>query len=652
MTPTPTPSPGLHYHVHVPGWMQAVLHFIQWMLGLAAAPARLAVSIAVAVVGGWLNFTLICLMLFGTAALFYARFLSGAAIKRNRVRALRWRIRCYLKPADGFASFGELIAHWSRLAAWFHARRGRPDLNWVQRLLWPTDDIAVRYGRTQYGKRVFGRFEDNVGKFALPRTGKTADLADRIMRHPGAAIVSSARGDLYLATVNRRMYRKPSVPWFLRFFVPRDWYAVHVFNPQGFSGVRSTFTWDLLGCCGDMESAMRMANWLTGENASSNLQWFEEKGTVALGGLLLAAATCNGQAGRPLYTLRDVFMWVHSGKPGNCSAIPILNHLGHTEAGMLVTRLLGADRTAGSVRDTIDKSLQWTVIPELADAVGRTGDLFDLRRMLFAGETVYLINSGDEDSLITPVIRSLASWLHYETIQIASRQPGQRLPVPLLMALDEVPNTCPVDLPGILSTAGGWGICVEWIAHSIAQLRKTWGDEGAETILDTSGVLAILPGIKADAALESLSRLCGVRPGEDNEGQLGARLIPPALIRELPDWRALLIRTNRPILVVRFRPYFKRVTFRWPWKMFTRLGPVQPSRMLRDFIPFDLSAHLPEDDYDGALVPAVVYGTGDGPDDDETARPPSWPKVEPRSSSRPPRWTPDATPPRDTSGGS
>jgi type IV secretion system protein VirD4 len=638
----------------LPGWLHGLAGFVAGLAHLIIAIVRPFAEIAAAIVGGWVNFACCVFVVVLTAGVFYSTLLSPKAITRNRVRALRWRMRCYLKPAAGFASTPELLQHWSRTAALFHGRRGRADLSWWRRMCYPTDDIAVRLGRAQYGKRVFSRLEDNVGTLALPRTGKSADIADRILRHPGAVIASSARADLYLATYARRVWRKPACPWIVRWLTIRTPRPVHVFNPQHLSGVRTTFTWDLLATCRDMQAAMRMAAWLCGQNKSQNLEWFEDKGNVALGGLLLSASYCDGNDGRPLYTLRDVFSWVHSGGPQNCPAIPILNMLGHTEAAMLVTRLLSQDRTSGSIRDTIDRSLQWTVIPELAETVARDGDMFDYERMLRTGGTLYLINSGDESSIITPVIRALASWLHYEAMQIASCYPGQRLPVPLLMALDEVPNTCPIDLPGILSMAGGWGICVHWIAHSLAQLRKTWGDEDAETIIDTSGVIMVMPGVKNDATLEALSRLSGVRAGEDNEGQLGARLVPPALIRELPDWRALVIRTNRPVTVVRFRPYFKRFTYRWPWKIVTRLGPVRPS------VPFRITLGVPDrltvagaavtDADTDVLVPVAVGGPDD--DDPADARPPVWPVGGDGSDAapRPPKWTPSASPAGDGHG--
>ena len=43
---------------------------------------------------------------------------------RNRVRALRWRIKLYLRPGPGFASIIELAVRWSRLRAVVTGGRG------------------------------------------------------------------------------------------------------------------------------------------------------------------------------------------------------------------------------------------------------------------------------------------------------------------------------------------------------------------------------------------------------------------------------------------------------------------------------------------------------------------------------------------------
>ena len=51
--------------------------------------------------------------------------------------------------------------------------------------------------------------------------------------------------------------------------------------------------------------------------------------------------------------------------------------------------------------------------------------------------------------------------------------PGGRLDPPMLWALDEVTQTCPLPLPSLLADAGGRGVQIMPVVHGAAQLRLT-----------------------------------------------------------------------------------------------------------------------------------------------------------------------------------
>jgi type IV secretory pathway TraG/TraD family ATPase VirD4 len=101
---------------------------------------------------------------------------------------------------------------------------------------------------------------------------------------------------------------------------------------------------------------------------------------------------------------------------------------------------------------------------------------------------------------------------------------GGRLDPPLLMALDEVTQICPVPVPSWLADSGGKGIQIITVAHGEAQLRTRWGRDGARVIMDTSGAKIWLPGISDPAALDTASALCGTAAmrehGEDRHTRL------------------------------------------------------------------------------------------------------------------------------------
>jgi hypothetical protein len=119
-------------------------------------------------------------------------------------------------------------------------------------------------------------------------------------------------------------------------------------------------------------------------------------------------------------------------------------------------------------------------------------------------------------------------------------------------------HNCPVDLPSWLADSAGKGIQVVAVVHSTGQLRKKYGDDGADTVWSTAGTKLFLPGIHDAKTLEDISKLCG----STGTGDTAERTVPPELLRMLPDWCALVIRSNLFPVVVRFRPAWRRLDAR------------------------------------------------------------------------------------------
>jgi type IV secretion system protein VirD4 len=477
-------------------------------------------------------------VIFAAAALVLGAglFVRFTVFSGNRNRAMRWRIRLHLHPGQGFASFAELWCRWSRQAAIGHGRRARPGLRLRHRLSAPTTDYAVRLGRGQWLRRAYARMEDQVLVMAAQRTGKSGVIADRILDHPGPVLATSTRADLYELTAGLRARRGP----------------VHVFNPQDVGGVPSTLQWDLLGPCQDLVMARRMANWLKVPGIGGDLQWFQAKGDVALACLLWAAAV----SGR---TILDVYQWVQLHGHQACLEV-LATHAGSTPQMFAVAkRMFEENRTSGSIRDTIDLTLSWAILPGLAEAVTPApGQGFSGTDFTTSCGTLYMIASGDDDSPLTPLFRALASWCHFEAGLAGSRGRHRRLDPPLLMALDEVTTVCPVDLPVMLSDSAGKGVLITAVCHSTSQLEQRWGKDGAATVWATCGTKVLLGGISDPDTLERTSKLCGnVGRGVDREP-----VVPPELLRMLPTWRALVVRMNLHPVVVKVRPAWRRLAFR------------------------------------------------------------------------------------------
>ena len=96
------------------------------------------------------------------------------------------------------------------------------------------------------------------------------------------------------------------------------------------------------------------------------------------------------------------------------------------------------------------------------------------------------------------------------------------------------------------------------VCHSTSQLEQRWGKPGAATIWATCGTKILLGAISDPDTLEHASKLCGT--AGDGDGK--EPVVPPELLRMLPDWRALVIRMNLRPVVVKVRPAWRRLPYR------------------------------------------------------------------------------------------
>jgi len=514
--------------------------------------------------------------------LFWRQVLGRHAQARHRARALKWRIRFRLHPGLGFASLAEVVFRWGRLAAVHHGKRIRPGLGWWARVFSPVTGYAVRLGRAQYFRRVFARGEDQTLILAPQRTGKSGIIADRLLDHPGPAIVTSTRADLYQLTAGARSHRGP----------------LYVFNPQGVGGIPSSFAFDLLAPCRDLVMARRMAGWLTGALASAgeshgNLEWFENAADAAMMACLHAAAIGG-------YTIADVYGWTQL--QGHEDALRVL--AGRPGCELLVAtlrRTFENNRTAGSIRESMALSLAWATVPQMAAAATpRPGEGFDLGEFIARNGTLYLVAAGDEDSPVAPLFAAFTTWITVEAGQLGSMAEDGKLDPPLWLGLDEVTQICPVPLPLMLADSAGKGVLITAVAHSVSQLAGRWGENGAKTVWACSGTKVILGGVSDADTLKEISDLCGTVAAGDGDKLLP--VVPPELVRGLPDWRALVIRMNLSPVAVKFRPAWKRLGYRFGHRIPVYIPQPRPADYLeREPAPAEVLPALSDADYDRLL---------------------------------------------------
>ena len=389
---------------------------------------------------------------------------------------LRWRIRLYLRPGPGYANLLELAVRWSRLRAVRIGRRARPSLPWWARLMLPVTAYAVRLGRAHFGRRVIASMEDQTLVLAAPRTGKSGWLADRIIDHPGAVVTTTTRTDLFENTALLRGQHG----------------VLHVFNPEGIGGLPSTFRWNPLQGCEQPAIALQRAVAFTAATESKGLHdmafWIGKASSV-LASLLHAAALDGPHHGRRLpvgarhrrrRTRADPVRPSRRGRglarpdPGDPQARPdrrLDPHDGDPRAG-----LARRPRRRGGDLARPGRGLRRRRV-----RVRAQHPLHDRHRP----------GRGADRAAVPRVRRVRARRAAF----VGSLQPHGRLDPPMLMALDEVTQICPVPLPLWMADSAGKGILIVAVCHGLAQLEARWDSAGARAIWDTAGIKVILGGV-------------------------------------------------------------------------------------------------------------------------------------------------------------
>ena len=457
-------------------------------------------------------------------------------LPRHRVRYLRLRLHLRLHPGARTRDPDRAVAALGEAGRLTPQPTRPPSLSFWERALGPASAYSILIGRAHYRHKLRLPVEEHAVVQSPPRAGKTGWLASVILHYPGPVISTTTKHDMFELTSAVRARRGP----------------VHVFNPQGVGNVPSTFRWDPLDGCQDPATAIRRADAFAESVSQRGVEdgsFWSAKASDYLRAYFHAAALGG-------LDLRDVARWV----TGSGAAEPenILNRYpgtGRQWAAQLAELRGEANRTAQTIRMTMSRALAFLADPALAASVlPLPGESLDLELFLRQAGSLYLIaETRGEDSPVAPLFACLASELHYTACLAGSRMPGGRLDPPLLMALDEVTQICPVPVPSWLADSGGKGIQIITVAHGEAQLRSRWGADGARVIMDTSGAKIWLPGITDPQALEAASILCGTAAVREHGQNHHTRhpVLTPEMISQLPARHALVIRSGHSPVIAR-----------------------------------------------------------------------------------------------------
>ncbi|MGN6221664.1 MAG: type IV secretory system conjugative DNA transfer family protein [Microbacterium sp.] len=395
-----------------------------------------------------------------------------------------------LRSRKGFAEASEIRQHLSGRAVLRRAKQLRPDIARPQ----PTD-VGWRVGRSR-GSDVFVSIEDSVALEGPPRSGKGYRvLISAILDWSGPLITTSTTNDNLTATLRMRERRG----------------QVHVFDPQGLSGVRHPLRVSPIEGCEDPLVAMqRGAAIITGTAlgaSSTNGEWAQASG-VALGRLLHAAAVGN-------CTIKDIYEWGTNPILARRSAVSILRAEGAPGWGDNLEATLAADdKLVSSIWFGVQGAVAPLAVPKIRDALmPRPGDpLFDPRDFLDDANTLYLIGSASGASAMGGFLGALLDDI-VEVARIrALASPGSRLQHPLGLILDEIANMFRWgNLPRIMADGGGRGICTFVVLQALSQAETSWSRAEADTIWAAATAKVLLGGASHVNHLRDVETLLGTR---------------------------------------------------------------------------------------------------------------------------------------------
>ncbi|MBB1058825.1 TraM recognition domain-containing protein [Dietzia sp. B19] len=399
----------------------------------------------------------------------------------------RWRLRRTGGTQSRIAHATRQMASTSDIATLSPRARKRehrdnnlPDCGWYGSYLgreWSTGQVLM------------SGTEDNVLNLWAPREGKTTSKAiPEIWNAPGLVVATSCKRDLIDETIQ------------LREHVGEVW----VFDPQNLAPgagegrgfffdpldfVRAARYWD--------GSALRLAEIFEGATTARSAvsgdagenAFFYQQARDLLTALFLAAALGN----KPI---TDVYRWVSA--PGAGEPLTLL--AGSTYEAQhddLNAKYSLTPRTRDGVFSAAKNCIACLGLAEVREWLTPHGHRRRLDVTALAHDdraTLYMLT--EEDNPVARPISTVLAILVSEALKKrASQFERDRLPVPVLMVLDEIANVVRwPNLPEALSTYGSRGILFDIFLQTYAQGEEMWGPVGMRKLYALVAIKVIGPG--------------------------------------------------------------------------------------------------------------------------------------------------------------
>jgi len=327
-----------------------------------------------------------------------------------------------------------------------------------------------------------------------PRQGKTTSrVIPAIVSAPGAVVVTSNKRDVVDAT---RGVREPTGP-------------VWVFDPQGICGEPPTWWWNPLGGIGNEVDAQKLAAIFVAASRPAGARtdaYFDGAGEDLLAGLILAAAVAR----RPV---TEVYLWLT--RPTDTEPAILLEQAGFALVAAGVRNVIDApDKQRGGVYGTAQRVVNFmtnsAAMTWCTPGTGQARPQFHPDQFVSDGlQTLYSISKEGQGSA-GPVVTALTVAVTEAAERLSERSPLGRLPIPMVLVLDEAANVCRwTELPNLYSHFGSRGIVVLTILQSWAQGVEVWGREGMIKLWAAATVKVVGSGVGGGEFLQELSTLIG-----------------------------------------------------------------------------------------------------------------------------------------------
>ncbi|MGC5225225.1 type IV secretory system conjugative DNA transfer family protein [Micromonospora sp. DT81.3] len=400
-----------------------------------------------------------------------------------------------LRTRPGFAPASEIREHLSAKAVLRRAKQLRPGLAHPA----PTD-VGWRVGRSRKTD-VYVSIEDSVALEGPPRSGKGYRvLISAIVDWSGPLITTSTTNDNLTATMRMRQQRG----------------TVHVFDPQGLSGIRHPMRVNpIIGCEDPLIAMQRGTAIITGTalgTSTTNGEWAQASGVV-LGRLLHAAAVGN-------QSIAAVYNWGTSPAQAR-DAVDILRSAGAPGWGdNLEATISGDEKLVSSIWFGVQGAVAPLAVPQIREALmPAPGDpVFDPREFLDAANTLYLIGSSSGASAMGGWLSALLDDIVEVARTRALASLGSRLADPLGLILDEIVNMFRWgNLPRIMADGGGRGICTFVVLQALSQAETSWSRAEADTIWAAATAKVLLGGASHVNHLRDIEALLGTRETSRNQ---------------------------------------------------------------------------------------------------------------------------------------